>query len=141
MSLGNSQGNVPVSGCYASHFLDAVGGKTCCPHCLRLGQARFAAHLHRLSLVPHSYCPETINHFILECPRCYWHRVVWREQLDWPVTSSDLPTYLLAAADIDTSRLQQCFASLVPASARPSNCNACGNTADVSPGLIIMIIQ
>ena len=54
---------------------------------LRLGHTRLTAHLHRMSLAPGPYCPwcisipETINHFMLECPRFHSHRVVLQEQL------------------------------------------------------------
>ncbi|XP_045126267.1 uncharacterized protein LOC123513261 [Portunus trituberculatus] len=49
---------------------------------LRLGHTRLTAHLHRLHLSPDPYCPwcrtvpETIEHFLLHCPRFHSHRVV-----------------------------------------------------------------
>ena len=49
---------------------------------LRLSHTRLTAHLHRLRLSPAPYCPwcqtvpETIEHFLLHCPRFYLHRAV-----------------------------------------------------------------
>ncbi|MPC95148.1 hypothetical protein E2C01_090345 [Portunus trituberculatus] len=48
--------------------------------------------------------PETMNHFMLECPRFHSHRVVLQKQLcALGVTTFDLPT-LLGATGIDSSR-------------------------------------
>ena len=77
---------------------------------LRLGHTTLTAHLHRLNLAPHPYCPwctntpETVHHFLLECPRFHSHRVALRGNLQaLGVPSFDLPT-LLAAAGVDSSR-------------------------------------
>ncbi|MPD00635.1 hypothetical protein E2C01_096120 [Portunus trituberculatus] len=77
---------------------------------LRLGHTRLIAHLHRMSLALDPYClwcisiPETINHFMLECPRFHSHCVVLQEQFRaLGVTTFDLST-LLGATGIDLSR-------------------------------------
>ncbi|MPC91706.1 hypothetical protein E2C01_086762 [Portunus trituberculatus] len=77
---------------------------------LRLGHTRLTAHLHRLHLSPDPYCPwcrtapETIEHFLLHCPRFHSHRVVLRSRLlALDVTTFDLPT-LLSAAGVHPSR-------------------------------------
>ncbi|KAG0697406.1 Histone deacetylase 11 [Chionoecetes opilio] len=71
---------------------------------LRLGHTRLTAHLHRLCLSPDPHCPwcmnipETIEHFLLQCPRFHSHRVVLQSQLlALNVTTFDLPTLLAAA--------------------------------------------
>ena len=76
---------------------------------LRLGHTRLTAHLHRLGLSPDPYCPwcrtveETIEHFLLHCPRFHSHRVVLRDHLAaLGVSTFDLPT-LLAVAGIYSS--------------------------------------
>ncbi|XP_045101462.1 uncharacterized protein LOC123498421 [Portunus trituberculatus] len=76
---------------------------------LRLGHTRLTAHLHRLGLSPDPYCPwcrtveETIEHFLLHCPRFHSHRVVLRDHLAaLGVSTFDLPT-LLAAAGVYSS--------------------------------------
>ncbi|MPC81537.1 hypothetical protein E2C01_076159 [Portunus trituberculatus] len=76
---------------------------------LHLGQTRLTTHLQRMSLAPDPYCPwcisipETMNHFMLECPRFHLHRVVLQEELRaLGVTTFDLPT-LLGATGIDSS--------------------------------------
>ena len=70
---------------------------------LRIGHTRLTAHLHRLHLAPDPYCPwcrnveETIEHFILHCPRFNSHRVLLRTQLQaLSVPTFDLPTLLVA---------------------------------------------
>ncbi|KAG0727408.1 Craniofacial development protein 2 [Chionoecetes opilio] len=77
---------------------------------LRLGHTTLTAHLHRLRLSPDPHCPwcmnvpETIEHFLLQCPRFHSHRVVLQSQLlALNVTTFDLPT-LLAAAGVHPSR-------------------------------------
>ncbi|KAG0719345.1 E3 ubiquitin-protein ligase Siah1 [Chionoecetes opilio] len=77
---------------------------------LRLGHTRLTAHLHRLCLSPDPHCPwcmnipETIEHFLLQCPRFHSHHVVLQSQLlALNVTTFDLPT-LLAAAGVPPSR-------------------------------------
>ncbi|XP_045107993.1 uncharacterized protein LOC123502793 [Portunus trituberculatus] len=76
---------------------------------LRLGHTRLTAHLHRLGLSPDPYCPwcrtveETIEHFLLHCPRFHSHRVVLHDHLvALGVSTFDLPT-LLAAAGVHSS--------------------------------------
>ncbi|KAG0722668.1 Mitochondrial intermediate peptidase [Chionoecetes opilio] len=77
---------------------------------LRLGHTTLTAHLHHLRLSPDPHCPwcmnfpETIEHFLLQCPRFHSHRVVLHSQLlALNVTTFDLPT-LLAAAGVPPSR-------------------------------------
>lgn len=77
---------------------------------LRLGHTTLTAHLHRLRLSPDPDCPwcrnvsETIEHFLLQCPRFHSHRVVLQSQLlALGVNTFDLPT-LLAAAGVHPSR-------------------------------------
>ena len=77
---------------------------------LRLGHTRLNAHLHRLRLVPDPHCPwcrtveETIEHFLLHCPRFPSQRVLLRHQLRaLDVLTFDLPT-LLAAAGVHPSQ-------------------------------------
>ncbi|KAG0727086.1 UPF0587 protein C1orf123 [Chionoecetes opilio] len=77
---------------------------------LRLGHTTLTAHLHRLRLSPDPHCPwcmnfpETIEHFLLQCPHFHSHRVVLQSQLlALNVTTFDLPT-LLAAAGVPPSR-------------------------------------
>ncbi|KAG0727382.1 hypothetical protein GWK47_004017 [Chionoecetes opilio] len=77
---------------------------------LRLGHTTLTAHLHRLRLSPDPHCPwcinvpETIEHFLLQCPRFHSHRVVLHTQLiALNVNTFDLPT-LLAAAGVHPSR-------------------------------------
>ncbi|KAG0713272.1 hypothetical protein GWK47_016559 [Chionoecetes opilio] len=77
---------------------------------LRLGHTTLTAHLHRLRLSPDPHCPwcinvpETIEHFLLQCPRFHSHRVVLHTQLiALNVNTFDLPT-LLAAAGVPPSR-------------------------------------
>ena len=49
---------------------------------LRLGHTTLTAYLHRLRLSPDPDCPwyrnvpETIEHFLLQCPRFHSHRIV-----------------------------------------------------------------
>ena len=71
---------------------------------LRLGHTKLTAHLHRLRLSPDPYCPwcrtvpETIEHFLLQCPRFHSQRVLLRSQLvALNVHTFDLPTLLAAA--------------------------------------------
>ncbi|MPC82989.1 hypothetical protein E2C01_077678 [Portunus trituberculatus] len=78
--------------------------------CLRLGYTRLTAHLHHMSLAPDPYfpwcisIPETMKHFMLECPRFHSHHVVLQEQLRaLGVTTFDLPT-LLGVTGIDSSQ-------------------------------------
>ncbi|KAG0725444.1 Zinc finger protein 622 [Chionoecetes opilio] len=77
---------------------------------LRLGHTTLTAHLHHLRLSPDPHCPwcmnfpETIEHFLLQCPHFHLHRVVLHSQLlALNVTTFDLPT-LLAAAGVPPSR-------------------------------------
>ncbi|KAG0716922.1 RNA 3'-terminal phosphate cyclase [Chionoecetes opilio] len=77
---------------------------------LRLGHKTLTPHLHRLRLSPDPQCPwcrnvlETIEHFLLQCPRFHSHRVVLHSQhLALKVTTFDLPT-LLAATCVPPSR-------------------------------------
>ncbi|KAG0724160.1 Heparan-sulfate 6-O-sulfotransferase 2 [Chionoecetes opilio] len=72
---------------------------------LRIGHTTLTAHLHRLQLTPDPYCPwcrnvpESIEHFLLQCPRFHSHRQLLRGQLiALNVTTFDLPTLLAAAA-------------------------------------------
>ncbi|KAG0719748.1 COP9 signalosome complex subunit 4 [Chionoecetes opilio] len=78
--------------------------------CLRLRHTTLTVHLHRLRLSPDPHCPwcmnipETIEHFLLQCPRFHSHRVMLHsELLALNVTTFDLPT-LLAAAGVSPSR-------------------------------------
>ena len=73
---------------------------------LRLGHTRLNAHLHRLRLAPNPYCqwcldiPETVEHFMLHCPRFYTPRVLLRTHLHaLNIHTFDLPT-ILAASDV-----------------------------------------
>ena len=77
---------------------------------LRLGHTRLTAHLHRLHLAPTPNCPwclnvpESITHFILQCPRHHSARVTLRAQLtSLGIQTFDLPT-LLAATDVPPDR-------------------------------------
>ncbi|MPC76413.1 hypothetical protein E2C01_070823 [Portunus trituberculatus] len=77
---------------------------------LCLGHTRLTAHLHRLHISPDLYCPwcptvpETIKHFLLECPRFYSHRTVLRTQLlTLGMNTFDMPT-LLGATGVHPSR-------------------------------------
>ncbi|KAG0723394.1 hypothetical protein GWK47_042818 [Chionoecetes opilio] len=87
-----------------SRVLDVTLTRLC------LGQTTLTAHLHRLRLSPDPHCPwcmnfpETIEHFLLQCPHFHSHRVVLQSQLlALNVTTPDLPT-LLAAAGVPPSR-------------------------------------
>ncbi|XP_045136139.1 uncharacterized protein LOC123519049 [Portunus trituberculatus] len=77
---------------------------------LRLGHTTLNAHLHRLRLAPdpdYPWCrsvPETIEHFLLQCPHFYSQRVLLRAQLiALGVSTLDLPT-LLAAAGVHPTK-------------------------------------
>ena len=77
---------------------------------LRLGHTTLNAHLHRLRLAPEPHCPwcrsvpETIEHFLLQCPRFHSHRVQLRTQLiALRVPTFDLPT-LLAATGVNPTK-------------------------------------
>lgn len=70
---------------------------------LRLGHTRLNAHLHRLNLAPDPYCPwcrgeeDTIQHYMIHCPRFHSHRVQLRSQLHTlNIHTFDLPTLLAA---------------------------------------------
>ncbi|KAG0707258.1 hypothetical protein GWK47_024177 [Chionoecetes opilio] len=74
------------------------------------GHTTLTVHLHRLRQSPDPNCPwcrnvsETIEHFLLQCPRFHSHRVVLRSQLlTLNLATCDLPT-LLAAAGVHPSR-------------------------------------
>ncbi|KAG0730096.1 28S ribosomal protein S33, mitochondrial [Chionoecetes opilio] len=80
-----------------------------CPNQLS-SHTTLRAHLHRLHLTPDPYCPccrnvpESIEHFLLQCPRFHYHRQLLRGQLiALNVTTFDLTT-LLAAAAVHPSR-------------------------------------
>lgn len=112
---------------------------------LRLGHTRLTAHLHRLSIAPDPYCPwcpntpETIHHFLLECPRFHSLRVVLRDRLRaLGVISFDKLTCPPCSQGQTSPRHgnQRCFATPVPSSRRPSNCTACETLTGISPGLI-----
>ncbi|KAG0715429.1 hypothetical protein GWK47_011944 [Chionoecetes opilio] len=81
---------------------------------LRIGHTTLRAHLHRLQLTPDPYCPwagsqqqrnvpESIEHFLLQCPRFHSHRQLLRGQLIALNVTFDLPT-LLAATAVHPSR-------------------------------------
>ncbi|MPC76869.1 hypothetical protein E2C01_071304 [Portunus trituberculatus] len=79
---------------------------------LRLGHTTVNAHLHRLRLTPDPHCPcpwcrsvpDTIEHFLLQCPRFHSQRVLLQAQLiALGVPTLDLPT-LLAAAGVHPTK-------------------------------------
>ncbi|MPC37789.1 hypothetical protein E2C01_031280 [Portunus trituberculatus] len=90
-----------------SHALDVALTRLC------LGHTTLNAHLcdlHRLRLAPDPHCPwcrsvpETIEHFLLQCPRFHSQRVLLRAQLlAFGASTLDLPT-LQAAAGVHPTK-------------------------------------
>ncbi|MPC62280.1 hypothetical protein E2C01_056363 [Portunus trituberculatus] len=73
---------------------------------LRLGHTTLSAHLHLLHWSRDPFCPwcritsETIEHFLLHCPRFHTHHTAPRSRLSaLAITTFNLPT-LLAASGI-----------------------------------------
>ncbi|MPC40071.1 hypothetical protein E2C01_033623 [Portunus trituberculatus] len=64
-----------------------------------LGHTILSDHLHRLHLSPDPFCPwcrttpETIEHFLLQCPRFHYHHTARRSRLSaLTITTLNLPT-------------------------------------------------
>ncbi|KAG0730296.1 Amidophosphoribosyltransferase [Chionoecetes opilio] len=97
--------NIPTRGELLANQkpLDELANFVACSAVLlfTIGHTTLTVHLHRLRQSPDPHCSwcrkvsETIEHFLLQCPRFHSHRVVLRSQLlTLNVTTCDLPTLL-----------------------------------------------
>ncbi|KAG0728837.1 hypothetical protein GWK47_031657 [Chionoecetes opilio] len=79
--------------------------------------------------------PETIEHFLLQCPRFHSHRVVLQSQLlALNVTTFDLPT-LLAAAGVHPSRQHAVIRLTCAFLRKTESCKQCELDGDVDEEL------